>query len=185
MKKITPLSEILRDLVEGAALGPDPAVLRLLEAWPGLLPEGLRPFVVLEGVREDVLVVTVSHPVAGQQMQFLREDLRRRVNQAVGRPLIRELRVKMGPLPPDEPARKMPVEKRVDQPRTLTRKEKGSIQRLAGEIKDAELRERVRALMEKSLALSPPESAGPRESKPRAVRKPSTPGGPSVPPRRS
>lgn len=186
MKKITPLHEILRDLAERGTLGLDPAVVRILEAWPGILPEALRPFVVLEGVRKGgILVVTVSDPVAGQQLQFFREDLRHRINQAVGEPLIRDLQVKMGPLPPAVAERKKPVEKKTDQPRALTRKEQGSIKRLAGELKDVELRGRIQALMEKSLRLSPPESSGPRENKPRGPRKPSKQGGPSVPPPRS
>jgi hypothetical protein len=179
-KKITPLSEILRDLVESGDLGLDPTVSRILEIWPGLVPAELRPFIVLEGLREGVLVVVASHPVAGQQLQFLKENLRGRINRALGRPLVKELRVKMGALPPADPERKIPAAKQPDQIRPLTRKEKGAIKRLTGEIKDDELRERLRVLMEKSLGLSPPESAEPRERKPRAARKPSKGGGSSV-----
>ncbi|MBI5583876.1 MAG: DUF721 domain-containing protein [Deltaproteobacteria bacterium] len=184
-KKITPLSEVLRDLIEGGALAPDPAVPQILEIWPRMVPESLRPFVCLEGLREGVLVVAVSHPVAGQQLQFLRENFRNRINQELGRPVIKELRLKMGALPPDEPERKILVEDWPGTPRILTRKEKGAIKRLTGEIKNSELRERLQILMEKSLGFSVPESAEPRENKRRAPRKPSKGGGSSVPPPRT
>jgi hypothetical protein len=185
MEKIIPLSEILRDLVEGGTLGPEPAVARILEVWPGLVPDSLRPFVVVDGVRNGVLVVTVAHPVAGQQLQFIKEDLRGGINRAVGRPLIRELRIKMGPLPPAESAGETPQQNRFPTPRALTRKEKGAIKRLAGEIKNSGVRERVQTLMEKSLRFNVPESDGIQGRKPRAARKPSKPGEPSFPPPRS
>jgi hypothetical protein len=186
MKKINPLSEILRELAESGSLGLDPAAARVLEAWPGIVPEALRPFVVLEGVRKGgILVVTVSDPVAGQQLQFFREDLRHRINQAVGEPLIRDLQVKMGPLPPAEPARKIPEEQPPRPSRSLTRRERSSIQRLTGEIKNAGVREGLQTLLEKSLRFGAPGSAAPPANKRRAARKPSKGAGPSVLPPRS
>ena len=185
-KKVAPLHEVFQELITSGVLGPDPAVSRILEIWPSLLPEALRPFVLLEGVRDGVLVVLVGHPVAGQQMQFIKEDLRGRINRALGRTLIRELRVKMGPLPPQaEPERKTLAKGHPNQPRSLTRKEKGAIKRLTEEIKDDELRKRLRTLMEKSLGFSAPEFAGPRENKRRAARKPPKGAGPSILPPRS
>jgi hypothetical protein len=186
MKKINPLSEILRELAERGSLGLDPAVARVLEAWPGIVPAALRPFVVLEGVRKGgLLVVTVSDPVAGQQVQFFREELRNRINQAVGEPLIRDLRVQLGPLPPAEPERKILAQRPSQEPRALTRREKGSIKRLTGEIKNSGVRESLQTLLEKSLRFNAPGSAAPPENKRRAARKSSKGAGSSVLPPRS
>ncbi len=177
-KNIKPINEILRDLVEGGGLPLDPVVPLILEYWPRVVPESLRPFVSLDGLRDGVLVVLVSNPAAGQELQFLKEALRNQINQGLGRTVIQEVRVKMGALPPPDPERKRSVQPLPVTPRTLTRKEKSSISRLTKEIKNSGIREQLQTLMKKSLAFSRPESGEPRGSKRRVVRKPSTEEGP-------
>lgn len=171
-KKIASLGEILRKLTEGGELTLDPIIPAVLECWPQSIPDALRPHVCLEGIRDGVLVVLVSHPVAGQQLQFLKEQIRHQINQRVGCPAVRDLRIKAGPLPPDGGGSKPESAPAAAKARALTRKEKGTITRLTRDIRDAEVREGLRSLMQKSLGLSRSESAGPRGNKRRAARRP-------------
>jgi hypothetical protein len=120
----------------------------------------------------------VSNPAAAQQFQFMKEPLRQEINRRLNQNLVKEVRLKTGHLPPLDRGRNETAPPPAGNPRPLSRKEKKSIQQVSQDIKNPELRERVQALMEKSLRFSAPADPGPRASKPRGSRKPPKQAGP-------
>jgi hypothetical protein len=177
-KKMQPLGTILQGLISNGGLPIDPVVPQVIELWSEMIPEALRPYICLEGLKDGTLQVVVSNPAAAQQFQFLKESLRQEINRRLNQTLVKEVRLKTGQLPPRDPGRNVAEPPPHENPRPLSRKEKKSIQQMALEVKNPELRERVQALMEKSLRFSAPGDPGPRASKPRASRKPPKPAEP-------
>jgi hypothetical protein len=177
-KKMQSLGTILQGLINNGGLPIDPVVPQVIELWSEMIPEALRPYICLEGLKDGTLQVVVSNPAAAQQFQFLKESLRREINRRLNQTLVKEVRLKTGQLPPPDPGRNVAEKNLPENPRPLSRKEKKSIQQVSLEVKNPELRKRVQALMEKSLRFSAPEDPGPRASKPRASRKPPKQAGP-------
>jgi hypothetical protein len=95
-----PLKNILTELSSGTDPLIDPSVLAVIEAWRKVVPPSLRPALCLEGLREGVLHLLVSHPAAAQQLQFQKEVLVEKMNRLLNKPLVRGIRVKVGSFPP-------------------------------------------------------------------------------------
>ncbi len=170
--KIQSLGTILQGLINGGGLPIDPVIPQVIELWSEMIPEALRPYTCLEGLKEGTLQVVVSNPAAAQQFQFLKEPLRQEINRRLNQTLINEVRLKTGDLPPQEQGWNETKKNLPGTPRTLSRKEKKSIHRMSQDIKNPELRDRVQSLMEKSLRFSAPADPEPRASKSQASRKP-------------
>jgi len=177
-KKMQSLGTILQALLNPGGLSIDPIVPQVIELWSEIIPDSLRPYTCLEGLKDGTLRVLVSNPSAAQQFQFLKESLRQEINRRLNQTVVKEVRLKTGHLPPRDPGRNEPEKKHPVTPRPLSRKEQKSIQQLSQEIKNPELRERVQALMEKSLRFSAPAAPEPRGSKPRGSCKPPEQAGP-------
>jgi hypothetical protein len=177
-KKMQSLGTILQGLINEGGLPIDPVVPQVIELWTEMVPEALRPYICLEGLKDGTLQVVVSNPAAAQQFQFLKESLRQEINRRLNQNLVKEVRLKTGQLPHRDPVRKETEQNPYENPRPLSRKEKKSIQHVSQDIKNLELRERIQALMEQSLRFSAPADPGPRASKPRGSRKPPKQAGP-------
>jgi len=95
-KEIVPLKHIVRELWGGENPVIDPLVPAVIEAWGAVVPSSLRSGIYLEGFREGTLYLLVSNPVAGQQFQFLKESIREKINQKLGKPVIKKVRMKPG-----------------------------------------------------------------------------------------
>jgi hypothetical protein len=95
--KIIPLKNIVETLWSGGNPLIDPLVPAVIEAWRRVVPESLRPGITLEGIREGTLHLSVSNPVVGQQFQFLKDSIRGKMNEILGKPVVKRILVKAGP----------------------------------------------------------------------------------------
>jgi hypothetical protein len=96
-EKIIPLKNIVDELWSGGNPLIDPQIPAVIEAWKRVVPESLRPGITLEGIREGTLHLSVSNPVVGQQFQFLKDSIRGKMNDLLGEPVVKRIRVKAGP----------------------------------------------------------------------------------------
>jgi hypothetical protein len=98
-KEVVPFKDIVQDLWTGGNPLIDPLVPAVIKAWGQVIPLSLRPAICLEGIREGTLHLLVSNPVAGQQLQFLKESLREKMNKLLGGPVVKGIRIKTGAFP--------------------------------------------------------------------------------------
>jgi hypothetical protein len=98
-KEVVPIKSIVKELWTGGNSLIDPLVPAVIEAWSRVVPASLRPAICLEGIREGTLHLLVSNPVVGQQLQFLKESLREKINAILGGPIVKGIRVKAGSFP--------------------------------------------------------------------------------------
>jgi hypothetical protein len=92
------------------ALGDRALVRRALGVWPAW-EQAVGPQVARRArpvaLRDGVLYVHVAHPVWLQELTPMREALLHRVQKIAGATAVRELRLKVGPLPAIEQAREV------------------------------------------------------------------------------
>jgi hypothetical protein len=166
-REILPFKTIMLELLAGKDSFVDPLIPAVIEAWLRAVPESLRPGITLEGIREGTLCLLVSNPVAGQQFQFLKDSIREKINEILGEPVVKGIRLKPGSPPIVIPCRKEEADQVRINPRSLSEEEKTEIRHLCAKIKDPEVRRRVRAAMEKSRCFESDPSSGPADCKPR------------------
>jgi hypothetical protein len=95
-KEVVPLKNVVQELWMGENSVIDPLVPAVIEAWGLVVPASLRSGIYLEGFREGTLYLLVSNPVVGQQFQFLKESIREKINEKLGKPVVKAIRVKPG-----------------------------------------------------------------------------------------
>ncbi len=71
-------------------------VYRLWSFWDEVVGEGIARRAQPQRMRDRVLVVAVSSHTWMQELQFLKENIRERLNQRLGAPLIEDLRLVSG-----------------------------------------------------------------------------------------
>ncbi|MBI4766452.1 MAG: DUF721 domain-containing protein [Deltaproteobacteria bacterium] len=98
-KEIFPFKDIVQDLWTGGNPLIDPLVPAVIKVWSQVVPDSLRPAVCLEGIREGTLHLLVSNPVVGQHLQFLKESIQKKMNELLGGPVVKGIRVKSGAFP--------------------------------------------------------------------------------------
>ena len=103
-KEVVPFKHIVQELWTGGNSLIDPLVPAVIEAWGLVVPESLRPAICLEGIREGTLLLLVSNPVVGQQLQFLKESIREKLNEILGGPIVKGIRIKPGAFPKNRSA---------------------------------------------------------------------------------
>lgn len=95
-KEVVPLKSIVQELWMGKNSILDPLVPAVIEAWGLVVPASLRSGIYLEGFREGRLYLLVSNPVVGQQVQFLKDSIREKINDKLGKPVVKMIRIKPG-----------------------------------------------------------------------------------------
>jgi len=98
-KEVFSFKDIVQELWTGGDTLIDPLVPALIKAWSQVIPASLRPSVCLEGLREGTLHLLVSNPVVGQHLQFTKESIQEKINQLLGGPVVKGIRVRTGTLP--------------------------------------------------------------------------------------
>jgi hypothetical protein len=98
-KEVLPVKKIIENLWAGENPLIDPLVPTVIEAWNRVVPGSLRPVTCLEGMREGILHILVSNPVAGQQLQLLKDSLRDEINEILGKVVVKGFRIKSGSFP--------------------------------------------------------------------------------------
>jgi len=110
-------------------------------AWDSCVGETVAAHAQPDSIHQGRLLVTVSDPAWNHQLQFLKDDIKKKLNSILGRAVVTELRFRIGeinpkakPSPPAAKAKPILLEAGVLQ----------AIEEAVAVIKDEELREVVR-----------------------------------------
>ncbi len=156
-REVLPFKKVMQELLAGQDLLVDPLVPAVIEAWGRVIPESLRQGISLEGIREGTLCLSVSNPAAGQQFQFLKDFVRDKINEILGKPAVRGFRMRPGSPPVICQKEKAEPAKALTRP--LSEKEKKEIRRLCAQIKNPDVRRQVRTAMQRSWSFEPESSS--------------------------
>ncbi len=75
-----------------------------LDLWPEVVGEGISEATRADRLRDGILFVVTRSSVWTQELSFFREEAVRSLNERLGRPLVRDIRFKVGSLTPRVPA---------------------------------------------------------------------------------
>lgn len=92
-----PLGDILREVLDEAALRGGVALGRLVRRWDTVVGPELARQTTPRGLRDGVLVVASSSQPWAVQVRFLASEIARAVNAEVGSEAVREVRVVVDP----------------------------------------------------------------------------------------
>jgi len=98
MAKPAPLGSVLKEALKASHIDVDLELYGLWELWPDtvgpLIEKNARP----AAIKGKLLLVNVSSAPWIQQLQYLKQELIQKLNQALGRNAVADIRFKIGPL---------------------------------------------------------------------------------------
>jgi len=147
MKFPKPMSDLIDDTLAGMGIGERLKEARIWNLWVDVVGTAIarqaQPVRIINGT----LTVAVSSGPWMQELTFLKDMMREKLNRQLGAELVREIVLKSGRIKPEQPD----AEEQAPVRRKLTQRQLSSISECAAEIADAETRAAFEALMKTSL----------------------------------
>ena len=106
MKKPQSIHSILEKTLKTLEIDVPLKTYSIVGAWNEIVGESVAEHSQPRSIRNQILFIDVAHPTWMQQLQFLKPTLLDQVNAFLGKPLIRDIRFKLGkvsaphPVPP-------------------------------------------------------------------------------------
>lgn len=148
-KKIDKLSRILGSLMKARGLQGRMSEYRIFGQWEKTVGSVIAGHAQPVSVRGSKLFVAVDSPAWMQQLSLLKPEIIEKVNRILGKEAIRDIGLNLGEIAPlrapdDKEAAPAPV--------TLSPEDRASIESTVAGIKDADVRQALRRVMEKDLS---------------------------------
>jgi predicted nucleic acid-binding Zn ribbon protein len=98
MERPVPLGSVLKEALKASNIDVDLELLRLWDSWTDAVGPDIAKNARPAAIKRKLLVVNVSSAPWMQQLQYLKEELIQKLNQALGRKAVADIRFKIGPL---------------------------------------------------------------------------------------
>ena len=98
MSRPAPLGTTLQQAMEAARIDVDLDAYRLWQHWEDVVGQPIAQNTQPEAIKGNLLLVNVSSAPWMQQLQFLKPELIEKLNEALGKDLVGDIRFKIGPL---------------------------------------------------------------------------------------
>jgi predicted nucleic acid-binding Zn ribbon protein len=98
MDKPTALGRILGEALRASEIDVDLEIYRLWEEWTDLVGPAIAQNASPEAIKGKLLLVNVSSSPWMQQLQYLKSELMEKLNTALGRNAVEDIRFKIGPV---------------------------------------------------------------------------------------
>ena len=98
MSRPAPLGTTLQQAMEAARIDVDLDAYRLWQYWEDVVGQPIAQNTQPEAIKGNLLLVNVSSAPWMQQLQFLKSELIEKLNEALGKDLVGDIRFKIGPL---------------------------------------------------------------------------------------
>ncbi|MDA8126865.1 MAG: DUF721 domain-containing protein [Deltaproteobacteria bacterium] len=148
--KPTTLGEILQKILKKRNIPHTPTDRQLIERWRRAVGPRISANTYPDSLKRGVLFVRVSAAVWMHQLQFLKEEILAKLNEAKGPEEIRSLHFAIGEIPAPRPERDAPLPAKTD-PAPLTGRDRRLMQESLNVIGDPELREILERVMTKEI----------------------------------
>jgi hypothetical protein len=144
MKKPKSIRSILEKTLNDLEIDVPLKTHSIWAAWKEIVGESIAYQTQPRSIRNQILFIDVSHSTWIQQLQFLKPTLLEKINAFIGKPLIQDIRFKIGKISPSLPASpKDPLWE--DQ--TLDNNTLNQIESTVQKIGDNEIRESLRNVL--------------------------------------
>ena len=92
------IGKILCDVLNTFQLDPDLELTRLFSLWDDVVGEALAKNARPAGFKGKILLVNVVSSVWIQELQYYKKDIIRKLNEALGKELVCDIKFKIGPV---------------------------------------------------------------------------------------
>ena len=96
-KKPVHIGSIIPDLLDTCRQRPDGELSRIWDLWEGIVGEMVAENAWPAAFKGRLVLVNVESPVWIHHLQFLKRDLIRKINDALGQALVDDIKFKVGP----------------------------------------------------------------------------------------
>ena len=97
-KTLTPIKDVIANLLKGTDLPFNPDDARVWEVWDDsvgkIVADHARPAYIKKGL----LRVEVTDPIWLQELEFAAESIRKKLNKNMGREAVKKIEFRLGPL---------------------------------------------------------------------------------------
>jgi predicted nucleic acid-binding Zn ribbon protein len=93
--RFTSIKDIISSLLKDPSLPFNPADARIWEVWDEAVGPGIAGHARPSWIRKGLLRVEVSDPIWLQELEFLSEDIRERLNERLGGKRIKKLELRL------------------------------------------------------------------------------------------
>ncbi len=94
---LTSIRDIIAGLLEDGTLAFNPEDARIWEEWDRVVGPSISINARPSWIKDRVLRVWVAEPIWLQELKFLEEDIRGRLNDTLGRKAVRKIEFRVGP----------------------------------------------------------------------------------------
>ncbi len=144
MKRPQSIHSILEKTLKTLEIDVPLKTYSILGAWNDIVGESVAEHSRPRSIRNQILFIDVAHPTWMQQLQFLKPTLLDQMNAFLGKPLIQDIRFKLGKTSPTLPAPTHPVSTEAE---TLDKETLNRIENLLQRIDDEEVRQSLRMVL--------------------------------------
>ena len=93
---LVPLKDVIASLLEDSRLPFNPADAQIWEVWQDVVGQAIARHAHPAWINNARLRVTVSDPIWIQELKFLENDIKARLNQRLGRDAVNTIEFKLG-----------------------------------------------------------------------------------------
>ena len=144
-RRFSQVSDVLSAILTKRNLRSKIEDCKVIEIWPDVVGEPIAVKTKAVGLRKGALKVVVSDHGWLQQLQFLKEEIRTRLNKSLGRTVVREFYFYVGEV--DTPQKPEPELSEQMKWAALSGKDKRLIDKAADLINDEEIKKAVKKVM--------------------------------------
>jgi predicted nucleic acid-binding Zn ribbon protein len=95
--QFTSIKDIISTLLKDPSLPFNPADARIWEVWDEAVGQGIAGHARPSWIRKGLLRVDVSDPIWLQELEFLSDDIRERLNERLGGKRIKKIEFRLSP----------------------------------------------------------------------------------------
>jgi predicted nucleic acid-binding Zn ribbon protein len=150
MKKPQPIRSVLENTLKSLEMDVPLKSYSILGAWSEIVGATVAAHSQPRSIRNGILFIEVTHSTWMQQLQFLKPTLLEKVNNFLGKPLIQDIRFKLGRILPSTPSPPKTDPCRQEDIGEETRKR---IETLIQKIEDGEVRKALKDVLIKGAKL--------------------------------
>jgi hypothetical protein len=92
------IGSVMQNIVTDFMRKFDPGLLKIHEAWPGIVDETMAENAVPWAMKNKVLLVHVTSSIWIQELHFLKNELIMKINQSLGEEAITDMIFRIGPV---------------------------------------------------------------------------------------
>lgn len=96
-KSLTSLGDIIKNLIGGGALPFNPDDANIWKVWDDVVGPDISRHAQPSWIKNGKLMVSVSDPIWLQELRFMEEDIKGKLNKKLGRDAVEKIGFKVGP----------------------------------------------------------------------------------------